>query len=1190
MDIGTVISTLDSPNPSKLCFVVDSSEPVHRGQFVEMNYSEGTLIALVNNVVKTNRYFERADSVKEFESNGMNLSEQFPTTEWEFLIAETKPLGVFTETLTKRSTFPPSPGTKVRVATEKNLKKFFKFDELNGLSLGKVEYHDTEVKINLTRLLQKHVAILAQSGAGKCVSPKTKILLSDGKNVEIGKLVDSVLEKGFVLEDGVEYSKNNHNKIKAVSLNLNNKLIESKIQAFSRRKAPKEMLSIKTKTGKEIELTLEHKTPMLNEYINWIEAQKLKKGDFLLLPRPLIEGTEQEINFMEFWGDSVKVRISEERILVMIRNLVKEKTTLKDFAEKLNTSKGTLQYWLNNGIPLKHFNRICLELDLDSKEIKKEITNLKLKQKSIPAKIKVDENFSKLFSYMLAEGHNSLEAIGFTNNSVEIQEDYIRLVEKVFRDKACRIKRENQLMIYNKFLAQTLEKIGFTNSSWTKFVPEQIISSKKKVRSAFLSAFLDCDGHVSKSSPVIEWCLASRKIIEAIESMLLFQGIISIKKNKKINGKNYPKLYVSGSNYLNLLSKDFNLLIKHKHERINAHSKLKPNTNIDVIPNIEIHLKRVMEILALSHSKTQNVSINNYLHRKDSPSFDNLRKLVLRFKERYIELEEVLQRIKEIHFSLPKTSEEEALNILRNSYSKELDFNKMSHSTGISGTTARRVVRGITKPTNTVFKLAKNTLTLQQQINPELEKITELDLNEIAVEIKDLCEKIGFEQKELCKQAGFYKQALYGYKTTRKPQYSTILNFSKKLYEIALEKEKQLSEASQRIFFLESLVNSNLFFDEITEIKKFTPLYKFVYDLMTEDHNFTGDGILVHNSYFTSVLLEELLSRKKEQGRIAVIVLDVHGEYSSFAEPVTNNKYKDYSSKTKLIKARNVRIGVSKLSSGMFASILPGLSAPQKRDLSRIISRLQKRMKEGLGPYSLNDLKRELSKDEEVKDATEKALGSWFAELELLDLFSETDSPSLEDLVESGKMTVIDFSDIINLKKKQIIVNYFANKLFFLRRQKSIPPFFLVLEEAHQFIPQQVSKEGAIARSILETIAREGRKFGASLCLISQRPIQLSTTVLSQCNTNIILRITNPYDLKHIGESSEGIDSRALEMITVLRVGEALILGEATGFPLFLKVRQRNSMESKHEKTLEESAIEFENTSEENKNEARQFL
>ncbi|MDO8626958.1 MAG: ATP-binding protein, partial [Candidatus Diapherotrites archaeon] len=158
------------------------------------------------------------------------------------------------------------------------------------------------------------------------------------------------------------------------------------------------------------------------------------------------------------------------------------------------------------------------------------------------------------------------------------------------------------------------------------------------------------------------------------------------------------------------------------------------------------------------------------------------------------------------------------------------------------------------------------------------------------------------------------------------------------------------------------------------------------------------------------------------------------------------------------------------------------------------------------------------------------------------------------------------------------------------RRQKLLPPFLLILEEAHQFIPEMSSRETALAKGIMETIAREGRKFGCSLCLISQRPIQLSTTVLSQCNTHIILRITNPYDLKHISESSESLDKRSEEMLTTLRVGEALIVGEAVSFPVFFKVRKRNSIESSHEISLEQAAIKFEEGKEEKEKETKNFL
>ncbi len=343
-------------------------------------------------------------------------------------------------------------------------------------------------------------------------------------------------------------------------------------------------------------------------------------------------------------------------------------------------------------------------------------------------------------------------------------------------------------------------------------------------------------------------------------------------------------------------------------------------------------------------------------------------------------------------------------------------------------------------------------------------------------------------------------------------------------------------------------------------------------------------------SYFTSVLFEELLERKKEAGRIAIIVLDPHGEYSCFAEPTTDKGKKDYSSKTKLVKARDIQIGVPKLSVGILAGIIPGLSSAQKRDLGKVFTKLKSEMRNGLGPFDLNDVLEAINSNSEIKENTKAALGGWIIGLIDLRIFGKTDSPSIYDLPKPGNLTIIDLSDLINVRKKQIIVSYFAQRLFYERRNKTIPPFLLVLEEAHQFVPENASKEAAISRSIMRTIAREGRKFGASLCLVSQRPVQLDTTALSQCNTHIILRITNPYDLKHIGESSEGLDSKSLEMITSLRVGEALIVGEATHYPLFFKVRTRKSQESKHEISLEEAATRFEETKGRKDSETRELL
>ncbi|MBE0526518.1 MAG: ATP-binding protein, partial [Candidatus Thorarchaeota archaeon] len=147
-------------------------------------------------------------------------------------------------------------------------------------------------------------------------------------------------------------------------------------------------------------------------------------------------------------------------------------------------------------------------------------------------------------------------------------------------------------------------------------------------------------------------------------------------------------------------------------------------------------------------------------------------------------------------------------------------------------------------------------------------------------------------------------------------------------------------------------------------------------------------------------------------------------------------------------------------------------------------------------------------------------------------------------------------SDFISLKKKQIVVAHLASELLYLRRRNEIPPVLLVLEEAHQFCPES-RHELAHPKSQIETIAREGRKFHALLCLISQRPVKLSTTVLSQCSNQAILRCTNPYDLDHIGKSSEGIDRSSLDAITTLEIGEALFIGETVSVPTFVKIRQR---------------------------------
>ncbi len=336
-------------------------------------------------------------------------------------------------------------------------------------------------------------------------------------------------------------------------------------------------------------------------------------------------------------------------------------------------------------------------------------------------------------------------------------------------------------------------------------------------------------------------------------------------------------------------------------------------------------------------------------------------------------------------------------------------------------------------------------------------------------------------------------------------------------------------------------------------------------------------------SHLASVLLEELLERKKEQGRIAVIVVDIHGEYNGFAHD------ERYGHLTKVVEGSDIAVPFRKVPPEFVEEWLPNLSGPQRELLRHAMHELRK--SKGKDGYSLKDLLAGVNAAAVAKEDTKKTLARALNELRRYRFLSQgKENPKLISDIQPGKLLILDFSSIDSLRKKQILVALLARRLFNLRKKGRIPPFLLLIEEAHNFAREKAEAHEAISRSVIETIAREGRKFGASLCLISQRPVNLSTTALSQCNTHIILRITNPNDLDHIQMSSEGIDSRVAKSITGLKVGEAIIVGEAVNYPVFVSIRNRKSLKRERGAPLQQQALDYEMAKEDKGKQVEAFL
>lgn len=155
----------------------------------------------------------------------------------------------------------------------------------------------------------------------------------------------------------------------------------------------------------------------------------------------------------------------------------------------------------------------------------------------------------------------------------------------------------------------------------------------------------------------------------------------------------------------------------------------------------------------------------------------------------------------------------------------------------------------------------------------------------------------------------------------------------------------------------------------------------------------------------------------------------------------------------------------------------------------------------------------------------------------------------------TNQITIIDVSQLpfevletVTGLLGRIILEFVAN---FLPEQRGKFPIVIVLEEAQNYIAEE--KE-SIAKTVFERIAREGRKYGLSLVVSSQRPSELSKTVLSQCNSFIIHRLQNPEDQKYVRGLISSANADLLEQLPIIPQQHAIITGDCVRTPIQVRI------------------------------------
>jgi DNA helicase HerA-like ATPase len=328
----------------------------------------------------------------------------------------------------------------------------------------------------------------------------------------------------------------------------------------------------------------------------------------------------------------------------------------------------------------------------------------------------------------------------------------------------------------------------------------------------------------------------------------------------------------------------------------------------------------------------------------------------------------------------------------------------------------------------------------------------------------------------------------------------------------------------------------------------------------------TGSG----KSYLAGVLLEELMM---PHNRAAVLVVDPHGEYNTLQEMANHREFADgaYKPTVRIFRPNDVKVRFDTLDLGDLRYLLSNMSDKQYFQLGRAWRMAQKDYKTGYTTEQFLHCVRlaadakphDLAEDQE--DMTTVGLVWRINGLKNSKVFSDVENLELKELFKPGQCTVLQLNEVPQ-REQQVIAAVILRRAYQARvdTEKKIAgrgdpnflnfPLFCLIEEAHNFAPANAD---AVSTEQLKIILSEGRKFGVSVGLISQRPGKVDSDVLSQCMTQCIMRITNPIDQEKIASSVESVGRELIRELPSLTKGQVIVSGASINTPVLVRVRQR---------------------------------
>lgn len=306
----------------------------------------------------------------------------------------------------------------------------------------------------------------------------------------------------------------------------------------------------------------------------------------------------------------------------------------------------------------------------------------------------------------------------------------------------------------------------------------------------------------------------------------------------------------------------------------------------------------------------------------------------------------------------------------------------------------------------------------------------------------------------------------------------------------------------------------------------------------------TGAG----KSNTVAVLIDQLLSYN-----VPVFVFDMHGEYRdakfpngsvNVIQPKINPEYMSFYEIKRLVN-------------------IPNNAYIQERHFRQAFNKAKDQIHQGTHrTYKFLDAMYNILKDKSLEEKSDKQIVDVMNKIEdakdKYDNLFDNNKGNILTSIKVGHVNVLDLSQTDDSVSEVLVSHIMRNSL---QRRKNFfhggsdkvlkHPVFYIIEEAHILAP---NKRDSQSKHWIQRVAREGRKFGLGLCLVSQSPKTVDHDALSQMNNMIILRLVEPEDQRHVQSASESLSKDLINQLPSLNVGEAIVLGLMSKVPTLVKI------------------------------------